>query len=215
MTDPKISMCITTYAGDIKLLEPLLHRLEAQTMAPHEVIVYTSGFDGLRLSPSIKMAGQAVPMHSIDSSKRTVQAIARNMCASVAGGDIVMFFDVDDIPHNQKIEATYRIFSDYNPDFFVHNYVDSDRFDAVTPFDLHDIPVRYDLVCSRASTNITCENYRIHHAHIAVKKHTMSLVRFREDMKYYRCEDGVFCQDLIRAGFSGAYSPLELVHYKT
>jgi glycosyltransferase involved in cell wall biosynthesis len=207
-----ISLCITTYDRDIKLLEPLLNKLSEQTAAPFEIIVYTSGFDGLRLSSSISICGEKVPMYSIDSSKRTMQSIARNVCASIASGDIIMFFDVDDYPHHQKVEITKHIFNKYSPDFFLHNYSES-RVVLDSNIDLSSLTVEPNLSINPNNTNIVCANHNIHHAHISVKKSIFDKVKYNESPLFYRKEDGKFCQDLLKNNYRGLYSPEILVEY--
>ena len=120
----KLSFCITCYDGDYILLERLLLALQKQTVAPDELIVYSSGFDDeiFLKTEHIKIAGKNIEIKYINSLERTIQSIARNICASFASGNIIIFFDVDDIPHFQKIEITKNLFNQHDPDFIVHSY---------------------------------------------------------------------------------------------
>ena len=112
----KLSFCITCYDGDYILLERLLLALQKQTVAPDELIVYSSGFDDeiFLKTEHIKIAGKNIEIKYINSLERTIQSIARNVCASFASGNIIIFFDVDDKPHYQKIEITKNLFNQQN-----------------------------------------------------------------------------------------------------
>jgi len=181
-------------------------------MAPYEIIVYCSGLDGMRLSPYLTIKNTSVPIFSVVSYKRTIQSIARNICASVATGDVVIFFDVDDYPHFQKIEITDSIFTRYNPDFMVHNYSET-HLNLYEELETKSIIPKSNLSLSPHNTNIVCEDYHIHHAHIAVKKTIFDKIKYNEHIQYYRKEDGKFCQDLLTNNFKGMYLPQKLVQY--
>lgn len=207
-----ISLCITSYYKDVKLLDNLLNLFTLQTMTPYEIIVYCSGLDGMRLSPYLTIKNTSVPIFSVVSYKRTIQSIARNICASVATGDIIIFFDVDDYPHNQKIEITRYIFEKYDPDFMVHNY--ANKSDNLSRHINHkDLIVENRLSIDPNSTNICCGDYDMHHAHIAVKKQVFDTIKYNENTEYYRKEDGKFCQDLLLNNFNGIFVDAPLVVY--
>lgn len=213
-----ISLCITAYNKDYHLIYNLLEEFSKQTAAPSEIIFYTSGIDRVQNIPNnISIANSLVPIYSIINQKLTIQSIARNICAKIASSDIIIFFDVDDIPHPQKIEVTSYLFDQYNPDFFVHNYYHFNQKQNNNGFndfiDMTNIEVYKNLSVDPIGTNISCYDYPIHHAHVAVKKSVFEKVRFNESLAYYRKEDGKFCQDLILNGYTGVYSPIPLVNY--
>jgi len=208
----KISLCITSYYKDVKLLNNLLNLFTSQTIAPYEIIVYCSGLDGMRLSPYLTIKNTSVPVFSVVSYKRTIQSVARNICASVATGDVIIFFDVDDYPHYQKIEITNEIFKKYDPDFMVHSYSKTDT-NLYKTIEVEDIVPKNNLSNSAHDTNIICEDHSIHHAHIAVKKTIFEKIKYNEHINYYRKEDGKFCQDLLSHNFKGLFINYPLVIY--
>ena len=207
----KISFCITCWKGDVHLLDNLLMVLEDQTRAPHEIIVSSSGIHNLDLPEELTINGKAVPVIGTNSKERLMQSVARNRAAKKAVGDIVIFFDVDAIPHPQKVEITQNIFSKEDAEALVHSYSqDEPTFD----------PIVGDGVERITDKNPTCTNLkapsggRIHHAHVAVKKEFLETVTFNESPEYYRLEDGKFCQDLFDAGVKIYYLNQPLVDYR-
>jgi glycosyltransferase involved in cell wall biosynthesis len=189
--------------------------LSEQTQSPKEIVIYISGISEFTLPKKYVIANQTIPIHSILSSKRTMQSVARNVCSKISSGDIIIFFDVDDEPHPQKIEITHQLFNKYNPDFLLHNYISSyiRKQPIFTPIDDQNITIHNNLIIDTRNTNINCFDMPIHHAHIAVKREVFDKVSFNETMEFYRREDGKFCQDLITNKYKGIYCEKQLVRY--
>lgn len=211
----KSSLCITSFDQDCYLIPSLLEMLAFQSMAPHEIILYVSGVSKLELPKQLMIGSQTIPVYTIYSSKRTMQSIARNICSKIASGDIIIFFDVDDEPHPQKIEITHFLFNTYNVDFVLHSYISSHirKRPEFSLVDIHLIETKTNLTLDNHSTNLICDNMPIHHAHIAVKKIVFDTVSFNEEPQFYRKEDGKFCQDLLQNHYKGIYCPKSLVRY--
>jgi len=208
----KVSFCITCYSGDVHLLNNLLITLEEQTKAPHEIVVSSSGLYDLDLPKELVIDGKSVPVVGTNSKERLIQSVSRNRAVRQSSGDILIFFDVDDIPHPQKIEVTQNIFSKGEVEALVHTYSQNQA-----SFE----PVTSEKVIRIAGKNPTCTNLlepqkdsSIHHAHIAVKREILEEVLFNETFEYYRSEDGKFCQDLFDAGVKIYYLHEPLVDYR-
>lgn len=204
-----ISFCITSYYKDIHFLDSLLDYISQQTICPFEIIVYVSGIEDIKIPNNILIANQIVPIYKVLSTKKTIQSIARNTCSSIASGDTIIFFDIDDIPHPQKVEATVYHIKNY--DFLVHSY--SLSFNGFENINIYNMDSDSNLEIDNNSTNIKCGDKNIHHAHIAVKKEVFKKIRFDENQKFYRKEDGKFCQDLLNYGFKGIHINYPLVVY--
>jgi glycosyltransferase involved in cell wall biosynthesis len=209
-----ISLCITSYNKDYSLIYSLLDEFKKQTFPPKEIIFYCSGVDGVNVPNSIFINSNEIPIYTVFSLKRTNQAMARNICSSVASSNYIMFFDVDDIPHPMKLEITSNILNKTtNIDFLLHNYNQmhhrSNSFENIEQ-DLDCYPINE---IDKNSTNVICGDHYIHHAHITVKKSVFEKIKFNESTDYYRREDGKFCQDLVLNGYSGIYYPAKLVNY--
>ena len=210
-----LSFCITCYDGDYTLLDRLFINLQKQSVAPDELIVYSSGIDDELYFKTeyLEIAGKKIAIKYVNSLQRTIQSIARNICAHFASGDVVLFFDVDDLAHFQKIEITKKLFNTHNPDFIVHSYSTINTEDRA--IDLSKSIIKKDLVFNSSNTNIYSKSYdsMVHHAHIAVKRKCFEKVKFNESYEFYRKEDGKFCQDLLINNFEGLYIDEKLVFY--
>lgn len=212
----RTSLCITSFDKDYHLIFSLLDMITNQVDLPDEIIIYISGITHtIDLPNTIVINNISIPIHTIISSKRTIQAVARNICSSVASGDILIFFDVDDVPHPQKIQITRYLFDKYNPDFLIHNYTADNirQYGNFISIDIDNINIKTNLDLNPDNTNLVCENLPIHHAHIAVKKNVFDRVKFNESMEFYRLEDGKFCQDLLLNKYNGIYCTSPLVRY--
>lgn len=200
----KISFCIISYSKDIHLLDRLTDPLLNQSEKPYETILFCS--DVVEHSIHSKIPNIKI----ITRIDRVMQSVARNICFEISSGDVLIFFDIDDIPHFQKIEITKHLFNTYHPDFLLHNYSQNLTQEYINK---NLVEIRNDLTIDENSTNLYCDGLPIHHAHIAVRKNVFKKVRFDESLQAYRREDGIFCQDLVRNNFKGIYTSEKLVQY--
>ena len=211
-----ISLCITCYDEDYQLLPKLLAILENhQTEHPNEIIIVCSGKDYLDIPKTIKINKEEIPITICCISNRIIQSKARNIGSSISKYDFIIFFDVDDYPHKQKIEITRKIIKDTDCDFFVHNYYNSDdNFSKILSTEsLDNVEIHKVKDINKLCTNISVDDYPIHQAHICVKRSIFSKLKFNESWEFYRTEDGKFCQDLVTNGYQGIYCPIKLVQY--
>lgn len=206
-----MSFCITSYDGDYHMTDSLLSLLENQTSAPFEVLVFCSGKSKKDSESTIEIAKTLVPLRKFFLPERKMQSFARNFLAEKAKGEWITFFDVDDVPHPQKIEAAKKVVLENSCDFVAHSYQGHGSFDRIKSFQVYE-----NLVKDPNSTNIICKdapNCAIHHAHITVRKNCFGIVEFNESRDFYRSEDGKFCQDLLDSGFKGIFADCSLVWY--
>lgn len=216
-----VSFCITSYDQDYHLINPLLDCLKSQTEAPDEIFVFCSGVSELDIYKSIVINGQEIKVRKALSNTRVMQSVARNMCAKYTTGAYCMFFDVDDIPHNQKIELTRKLLNDHEPDFFLHTYemgdVQLNEIKRITKNDLFSDfrPVENctNIIVWNDEENKPYDDKPIHHAHITVRRTILSSLKYNIYPEYYRREDGKFCQDLLSAGYKGLYLNKKLINY--
>jgi hypothetical protein len=199
----KISLCITSYYLDIVYINRLIPYIVSQTHKPDEVILFCSGVDKI---PDIDFFD--LPFKEYFQNKIANPAQARNFCATKASGDLLIFFDIDDYPHPQKIEMTIKYLESY--DFLVHSYRINDvKFSPIE----EGLVVYNDLFQDASCTNIYCHNRPIHHSHIAVRKKVFNNIKYNDDKTYYKKEDGKFCQDLLQNNYRGIYLDYPLVSY--
>ena len=212
---PTISLCITCYDGDYHLLVGLLTEFSKQVVLPDEIIISSSGMKEEDLLPLevYYVDGEEVPVIHQNSEERTIQSVARNAGARASTKDVIIFFDVDDIPHPQKIEVTKDLFFHGTEiQAFIHSYKDGEdkTFDDINE-------VKYCRVIAKhpENTNIITEAgvAGIHHSHIAIRREVFDKVQFNESPEFYRLEDGKFCQDIVDTRLPFVFSKLKLVYY--
>ena len=206
----KLSLCITCWSGDAHLLDRCLQEFTKQTVAPDEIIISSSN---LNKSPceisSIKIADKIVPIKKVNRAQRGLHGFPRNQGADNCSSDFIMFFDVDDIPHPDKIDTTLKIVSS-NPtcDAFLHNYY----LDATTFQQFSTIPVEKIIQKDSQSTNLIASD-GIHHGHLTIRPEIVRKIRYNENRTLG--EDGEFCQSVFDSGYTILYCPHKLLCYVT
>ncbi len=205
-------LCITCYDLDFYLLDGLLEQFKKQTVAPDEIVISSSGIgsDLLEKYKNLQIHDKNIPIKIINQKERRVQSVVRNAGASICGSEHIMFFDVDDIPHPQKIEFCKHYIQGY--DFLLHNYqINNPKFETLKPL---NICTYHNFSIDPNCTNLIIDNnLPIHHAHITVKTKIFKTLKFNESSFYYRKEDGKFCQDLVSNGYNGIFLNTPLVSY--
>lgn len=209
-----IALCITCYDEDYQLLPNLLGLLEDhQTNSPDEIIIVSSGINNLNIPDTIIINNKEISIIVCIVSNRINQSKARNIGASITKSDYIIFFDVDDYPHKQKIQITKKIIKDTECDFFVHNYYTSteDSIKIFSTENLEDFELHQIKEINSRCTNLIVKDYPITHGHVCVKRSIFNTIRFNELMRVG--EDGKFCQDLVTNGYNGIYCPIKLIQY--
>jgi G3E family GTPase len=210
-----LSLCITCCDLDILLLYKLFYHLKKQTELPDEIIISCSGVSESEfelLKNNLNPIMENIPIVYTNSIIRHNQAKARNIGANVSNCEIIMFFDVDDIPHPDKIKITKKVLNDFDLDAIAHNYhTGNEEFLNIKEYNTY-----ISLKKSNQNTNIiVCDNpdLPVHHSHILCKKSIFEKISFNESQEFYRREDGKFCQDILDAGFKFGYVDAKLVLY--
>ena len=172
------------------------------------------------MQSSLTVNNVEVPIKAIVDKQPQLQTVARNVCSRQSKNDIIIFFDVDDIPHPQKIEVTLKYIEDY--DFLIHSY--SKQICNFQKIDMLNINYTDNLKIdpNPISTNIyATPNGHITHGHLTVKKHVFDKLEYDENFYYVNAlgqkfcsgEDGKFCQDLIKNNFKGIFLDEPLIIY--
>lgn len=206
-----LSLCITCCDLDFHLLDGLLIEFQKQTIAPNEIIISSSGIsdESLDKYKSLEINERTTPIKVVNNPKRHFQSVARNLGAASSSFKYIMFFDVDDFPHPEKIELCMHNIKGL--DLLLHNYFPNHEHDS---FSYSDVPILSDLLINSSCTNLRVSPDRaIHHSHITVKRSIFNSIKYNESIDFYRKEDGKFCQDLVNSGYKGKYLNLPLVNY--
>ena len=107
----KISVIIPTFKRPEKL-ERLLTILSAQSQSPDEVIVVDSASDILTRNVVLSFQKKDILCKYISNSIDSI-SVARNLGASNAKGDYLIFLDDDDCPTSRYIEEIVKCFYKY------------------------------------------------------------------------------------------------------
>ena len=214
MRNKTLSLCITCYDGDYHLLNNLLEECKKQTVAPDELIISSSGMkENLLLDiDSVEINGKNIPVLTTNSLDRHSEGKARNEGAKKSNMDIIQFFDVDDIPHPQRIELTKEVFNNYNCDALVHSYqTDNKKFESL------DFKTSNVFKCwwkpdnglggGQLRANPECN---IAHGPITIKKEISEKVKYQYDRRAADCK---FAGELMKKEYNVFYYDEILMNY--
>lgn len=211
----QISLIIPTYDGDVFLLKALLKKIYTFSVMPKQIIVVASGVSDLINYVDFPVDKELKPEIILcQVSKRFNQAKARNIGAKLASCRLLMFHDVDDLPHPSKFQITEQVFlQDPSLDFLVHGHAGGDYSD-----DPLNMPVRLDYALRphphtmgiAGSTDMAVLN-----SHVTIFKKTFDMlkIQFDESPQAYRIEDSLLTVDLIKSRLRGVMVVAKLVRY--
>jgi len=110
----KFTLCITCWSQDVHLLNETLLSFRTQESPPDEIIVVGNSLK------KIKVADDTIKTFA--EPTRQSPSFNRNKGAQVASGDVIIYHDVDDLPHPQKIHFIKKAFLEHDVDAFVHGF---------------------------------------------------------------------------------------------
>lgn len=206
-----ISVIIPIYPPHLKFIPSLIKNMNEQTLLPDEVILCISEI-------SLEDSHAILEKHRHNSKFELVihgthekqnQSQNRNRGILIAKHKFVMNCDADDIIHHEKIEIMkYILGLRPHTNLICHNYFynrhkihDKSALDFSVNLKnlfLHADSNKYsqDTKKKMPCTNISIENYPVHHGHVLFNKECGVLYR-EEDGIRNNGEDGQFCQDIL------------------
>lgn len=206
----KISLCITCWHKDVHFLPQVLEYLKQQTFKPYEIIVIGNNIENLYIPDE--------DIKSFFVRERKPVSWSRNMGAKLSTGDIVIFFDVDDIPHPQKLEITNHVFENTDADCFVHGFTEcQDTTELYLDYSVDRI---VELSSEGYLKIPNGNNTDIHHGHLAVKRDVIINNPYNEFLGFYELgfqfwgEDTSICRTLFSLGYKFYYGKQKLVNYR-
>lgn len=198
-----ISVCITFCDMDVRFLNRSISMANSQTVKPDEILLAYSGIKG-----EIYHCESDIPIRKLKvSDKRVYQSIVRNHGGDNCNTDIISFWDVDDIVSNQKIEFVNYAINECGYDAFLHSYATDNNY-QIPRFSNRSLSKIVEKEANCSNVKSECRS-PVHHGHISVKSSVFEKIRQKEMWG----EDGYFCQDLMDAGYSIAFSKNKLIIY--
>lgn len=206
----KISVCVTCWHKDVHFLPKTLELLKKQTFKPYEIIVVANNIDELKINdPDVKC---------FFVNERKPVGWSRNMGAKLATGDIVVFFDVDDVPHKQKLEATNHVFTNTDADCFVHGFTENEE--SINEYETFSAAKITELILPYGYLKSPNGNNDLHHGHLAAKRDIILQNPYSESLGFYELgfqywgEDVEICRRLFSLGYKFYYSDRKLINYR-
>lgn len=207
---PTIGVVIPCHKPYIIYLRECLDSIETQTAKPSKVVVVCSSS-----APSdipADFSKYSFPLEVCVYKEKRNQAQNRNTGALHIGTDLISFFDADDRMHPQRIELILKNVN--TADIILHSFTT----------ELHELrpiaaPTLYRNQLERAPSLCVhlIPEWRkpIHNAHVTIRKEVLNYVMFREEDKFYRREDALFCGDIIQLeGIQSLYISEALSWYR-
>lgn len=212
-----ISLVIPAYDGDINLLPDLLQQIYGFTVLPKEIIVVASGLINLEVYLNDFTLLPQPELIRCQISKRINQAKARNIGAKFATRKLIMFHDVDDLPHPQKFQITEMVFNnDPSLDYLVHAYSMEGGIEKRNYFQ-ESLKLDYGLMRHPTTMGLASSTgMPVHNSHITFHKKIFdkNQLQFDESNKAFRMEDSLLTQKIYAQGLEGVMVCAELVQYR-
>lgn len=123
--DLKTSLIIPCHYKHAVNLAPLLSMYENQTRLPDEVVISISEayLLGEGILEGLQNIRWAFPVTIVVSNSHKYAGENRNTACEIASGDLFIFQDADDIPHPQRVEIIHHLFSVFEIDHLMHEFI--------------------------------------------------------------------------------------------
>lgn len=199
-----ISVNIPCIKRDSEKLNNLVKSINIQTKKPDEIVISYSGVtnkEGIDLKNNLQKLTN-IDIKVISSLDKKYAGENRNIAAENSKGNILMFFDADDIMKENRIERIMDLFDEYNSYAVLHSFENKDINKKSNFYSnglkIYDGNFLYNLQKNSITPYLHIENEKtIHHGHISIKKTVFDNIKFRFDEKYRRGQDSKFVRDLI------------------
>lgn len=197
-----ISIIIPCIKRDSEKINKLIISIENQTKKPNEIVISYSGvtnLDSENLKIKLKKLTN-IDIKIISSLDKKYAGENRNIAAKNSKGDILMFFDADDIMKENRIERIMNLFNKYDCNAVLHSFKNNNinKNSKNNKLKMYDGNFLYNLHKNTKTIYLDIKNEKkIHHGHISIKRNVFNNIQFRFDEKYKRGQDSKFVRDLI------------------
>jgi glycosyltransferase involved in cell wall biosynthesis len=195
----KISLCITCWSKDVYMLPELLANVKQQTVQPDEIIVVGNDLKSITTEKNI--------ITYAEPTRRSV-SFSRNKAAELARGDILIYHDVDDTPHVQKIELIKKAFENDEVEAFVHGFL----IGSIYPFKYSELKMVKIKGLQFPKPYLKAPRQDVSHGHLSIKKEILNDIKYDETITWG--EDADFCKRLFLSGHNIYYGDHKLINYR-
>lgn len=198
----RFTLCITCWSKDVHMLNETLSAFKMQTENADEVIVVGNDLHEIEVNDS--------SIKTFTEPSRRSPSFNRNKGAEIASGDIMIYHDVDDLPHPQKIEFIKKAFLEHDVDAFVHGFSEGMMY----PYRYGDLEIERitEIKQNKYLHSDICTDGDLHHGHLSIKKYLVTKYQYNEDI--YFGEDADFIKHVFLAGHHVAYGNHKLINYR-
>ena len=184
------------------MLPDTLAAFEQQTQQPDEIIVVGNDLSEINI-PNNDIKAFAAPT-------RKSPSFNRNKGAEIATGDVIIYHDVDDLPHRQKVEFVQKAFLEHDVDAFVHGF----EYNKLYPFMYTDLDMKRveKLKEGKYLYSDICVDGDLHHGHLSIKRDIVNQLKYKEHIFFG--EDSEFARRVLLKGYSVYYGNHKLINYQ-
>lgn len=195
----KFTLCITCWSEDVHMLPELLSNIKNQTSQPDEIVVVGNNLKEIKTDSNV--------ITYAEPTRRSV-SFSRNKAAELATGDILIYHDVDDVPHPQKIELIKSAFDNEEVDAFVHGFM----IDNMFPFKYSKLKMEKITSLKHPKPYLNASKDDLSHGHLSIKKKILNDIKYDEEITWG--EDADFCKRLFMSGCNLYYGDHRLINYR-
>lgn len=197
-----ISIVVPCYKPHFKYIKRFIQNIELQTIYPKQIIFSLSECLEENFE-KIKKYESKIPLKYTITENKALAWENRNRGYELVDTEYIMFMDIDDTYHPQKIEITEYFLNKYKPNLLLHSYYKK-SWNLNLPIRLNpeNIFVSRNKKIKENTFNINNKNpyniiagFTVAHGIITVKKDVMDKIKFKN---FERGEDGIFCRDVLK-----------------
>ena len=196
-----VSLCIPCIPRDKEKLLRLMESVNIQINKPMEVIISLSGEKYTNDSFKNKLEKIAtVPVIIIYNSDLKNASENRNIASNYANGDIISYFDADDIMNKNRIKRIVELFKKYDCNAVLHSFESTLDINKNSKYEIriYDGKYMYNLSKEINTPFLHIDNeHLICHGHVSIKKSVFDNIQFDTSEQYKRSEDSKFVRDIL------------------
>jgi glycosyltransferase involved in cell wall biosynthesis len=193
----RFTLCITCWSQDVHMLNETLSAFKRQTEHPNEIVIVGNDLKDIKVEDP-RIITFAEPT-------RRSPSFNRNKGAELATGDVIIYHDVDDIPHRQKIELIKKAFTEHDVDAFVHGF----NINDMHPFNYSDLDIE-KITELKDDKYLKSSAEDLSHGHLSIKREIVNELKYNEGIFFG--EDADFCKRLFLSGRSIYYGNHKLIN---
>lgn len=124
-----MTLCVPLVPEDTeKFKKHFVPSLNKQTVKPSELVAALSGVlpeEASHFESSLRGIVKEIPIFVTSVGHKALPGENRNRCVMHSHGDVITFFDADDIMQSRRIEVLDSVFQQFHPNIVIHEFTDN------------------------------------------------------------------------------------------